>query len=75
MIASDVLRALLIIDIIGMAVLSIFYLRRRPLSALAFLGWGLLAILVPILGPFFIIAYHPGKARGRLPRLRSLRSR
>lgn len=75
MTGSDVLRALLISDIIAMAVLAVFYLRRRPLSALAFLGWGLLAVLVPILGPFFVIAFHPGKARSRLPRLRTLRSR
>jgi hypothetical protein len=47
------------------------------LSWLAFLGWGLLAVLVPILGPFLVIAAHPGspRRRVRLPRFRFVRPR
>ena len=77
MTADDLLRALLLLDILGMALLAIFYLRRRPLSWLAFLGWGLLAVLVPILGPFLVIAARPGttRRRDRLARFRLVRQR
>ncbi len=72
MTAADLMRALILLDIVAMALFAIFYLRRRPLPWLAFLGWGLLAVLVPILGPFLVIAAHPGGARRRtrLPRYR-----
>jgi len=65
MTAVDLLRALLLLDMVGIALLAIFYLRRRPLSWLAFLGWGLLAVLVPILGPFLVIAARPGVSHPR----------
>ena len=70
--AADIMRALLIIDIVGSALLAIFYLRRRPISSLAFLGWGLLAVLLPVIGPFLVIAARPGSARrsSRSPRYR-----
>ena len=71
MTADDLLRALLLLDILGMALLAIFYLRHRPLSWLAFLGWGLLAVLVPILGPFLVIAARPGSARHSAARRRN----
>jgi hypothetical protein len=61
--AADVMRALLLLDIVGSAFLAIFYLRRRPISSLAFLGWGLLAVLVPVIGPFLVIAVRPGARR------------
>jgi len=77
MTAADLMRALVLLDIVMMALFAIFYLRRRPLSCLAFLGWGLLAVLVPILGPFLVIAAHPGRSqrRTRLPRFRFARLR
>jgi len=65
MTAADLIRSLLLLDIVVMALFAIFYLRRRPLSWLAFLGWGLLAVLVPILGPFLVIAAHPGRSQRR----------
>ena len=75
MTAADLMRALVLLDIVAMALFAIFYLRRRPLSWLAFLGWGLLAVLVPILGPFVVIAARPGcsRRRTRLPRFRFAR--
>jgi hypothetical protein len=65
MTAGDLLRALLLLDVVGMLILAIFYLRQRPLSWFAFLAWGLLAVLVPVLGPFIAIAAQPGRARRR----------
>lgn len=77
MTAAEILRASLFLVIAAMAFLAILYLRRRPLSSMAFLGWGLLAVLVPIIGPFVVIASRPGSSRrrSRLPRLRTVRLR
>ncbi len=77
MTAGDLLRALLLLDILGMVLLAIFYLRQRPLTWFAFLAWGLVAVLVPILGPFLVIAAQPGGAhrRSRLSRLRLVKQR
>jgi hypothetical protein len=55
--------AILLIFCFAMALLAIFYLRRRELSTTAYLAWGLLAILLPLLGPFLVIAIRPGKLR------------
>lgn len=61
--AADVLRILLFLDVLGMALLAAFYLRRRELSWWAYLLWGLVALLIPILGPFLVIASRPGHPR------------
>ena len=47
----------------GMALLAAFYLRRRELRTAQYLSWGLLALLVPLLGPFLVILNHPGRLR------------
>jgi hypothetical protein len=44
-----------------MASLSAFYLRRRALTPLAYAGWGLLALMLPIIGPFLVIWAQPGE--------------
>lgn len=46
-----------------MVLLAVFYLRRRELSWWAYLAWGLVALLIPILGPFLVIASRPGRPR------------
>lgn len=61
MVTAGVVRTLLIVDIVGMALLSLFYLRQRQMSRLAFFCWGLLALLIPVLGPFMVIASRPGR--------------
>ncbi len=58
---AAVLRTLLLLDIIAMALLSFFYLRGRDLSWHAYLSYGLIALLVPLLGPFLVILTRPGK--------------
>lgn len=60
---STILRVLLIIDIVSMAALAAFYLRQRRLSWLEYCEWGLLAVMVPLLGPFLVIINHPGEWR------------
>lgn len=51
--------------IIGMAVLAAFSLRRRKLTPYQYISWGLLALLVPLLGPFLVVAYLPRLERAK----------
>lgn len=49
--------------------LTLAYLRYRRLSHVEIVAWGVLALFVPIFGPFFVIAARPGPRRRsrRLP--------
>jgi len=59
--SPDILKALLVFSQLGMVTLALLYLRRRALSFTEFIGWGLLAFLVPFLGPFLVILARPGE--------------
>ena len=61
MAAPDILRFLLAVCVVSMAALALFYLSRRKLSTAEYAAWGLLAILVPLLGPFLVIYMRPGE--------------
>ncbi|NMC52568.1 MAG: hypothetical protein GYA48_02910 [Chloroflexi bacterium] len=61
--AADILRLLLVVFSFAMLLLSFFYLSRRKLTFWDYLGWGLVAVLIPILGPFLVIASRPGKSQ------------
>lgn len=63
--SPDVMRLLLLLCLLGMAVLAVFYLRERRLTIFAYFGWGLLILLVPLLGPFLVILLEPGTHRSR----------
>ncbi len=58
---AAVIRTLLLVDIIAMALLAFFYLRGRELAWHEYLSFGLVALLVPLLGPFLVILSRPGK--------------
>jgi hypothetical protein len=75
-VSADTMRALLILCMAGMALLAAFYLRRREMTTRAYLAWGLLALLLPLLGPFLVILNHPGRLRPeyRQPRIRHVSS-
>jgi len=60
---AEVLKAVLVFTILAMAFLAVFYLHRRQLSWAAYCFWGLAAIVLPVLGPFLVIASRPGKWR------------
>jgi hypothetical protein len=64
--AADIIRLLLLVDVIGMAALALLYLRRRHLDLLTYLAWGLLAVLLPILGPFLVIVFRPTAVKAPL---------
>ena len=54
---------LLVACLVGLAVIAVFYLRGRQLSYWGYLGWGLVAILIPLVGPFIVLLARPGKKR------------
>jgi hypothetical protein len=64
--AADMIRFLLLVDVIGMAALALLYLRRRHLDFITYLAWGLLAVLLPILGPFLVIVFRPTAVKAQL---------
>ncbi len=57
------MRFLLSACIVAMALLAILYLYRRELNTLEIIGWGLLILVLPLLGPFLAIYLRPGSAR------------
>ena len=63
LLSADVMRFLLDACMVGMALLALLYLRRRTLTLTEYFGWGLLIVLVPLLGPFLVILLKPGAAR------------
>ena len=72
---AEILRVFLIIDMAALALLAAAYLAQRRLSAREYVLWGLLALL-PVIGPFLVVASRPGVWRagatglaGRLPSL------
>jgi hypothetical protein len=61
MMTAAIVRVMLIADMVVMALLALVYLRQRRMSWLAYLGWGALAITVPVIGPFIVISNRPGE--------------
>lgn len=59
-VSPEFMRACLLICLCGMALVSALYLRERRLSVAAYLGWGLVILLVPLIGPFLVILARPG---------------
>ena len=51
------------IFIVTMTFLGFNYLRRRELETWEYIAWGILAVIVPVLGPFIVIASRPGAMR------------
>ena len=55
------MRLFLLLCLLGMELLAAFFLSQRRLPFLAYLGWGLLAVLLPVMGPFLVILHKPGR--------------
>ncbi len=64
----QIMRILLAVYAVGAFTLAMFYLRYRRCTPIEFALWGIVALIVPVLGPFFVIAARPG------PKKRSKRS-
>ncbi len=65
-----ILRFLLAAYSILAFIVCIFYLRYRRVTPGEYAFWGIVAFILPVLGPFFVIAARPGP-RKRLRRLAS----
>jgi hypothetical protein len=63
----DILIFCLFASQVGMMILAAFYLRRRIMPGISYLLWGLLALSLPIIGPYLVIASQPGEP-SRTPR-------
>ncbi|MBW8010452.1 MAG: hypothetical protein FVQ83_04305 [Chloroflexi bacterium] len=59
--SPETMRALLFICLFCMLFLAALFLRRRELTFMAYLGWGLLALMLPFIGPYLVIAARPGR--------------
>jgi len=59
-ISPDLMRLLLVLCMLGMALIAALYLRRRALTVIEYLCWGLLILFVPLFGPFLVIYMRPG---------------
>jgi hypothetical protein len=57
---AEVLLILLYIVLFGMLLLAILFLRQRQMTRLGYICWGIFALIIPVVGPFFVIAYRPG---------------
>jgi predicted membrane channel-forming protein YqfA (hemolysin III family) len=62
---ADILRVILLAVLFGMLMIAILYLRQRKLSTLAYVLWGIFALLLPVVGPYLAIASQPGKPGSR----------
>lgn len=58
---AGVIRGVLIVDMVAMALFALFYLRQRRMGWMSYCCWSLLAILLPVLGPFLVIVNRPGE--------------
>jgi hypothetical protein len=67
-ISPQLMRLLLVTCLLGMAILAILSLRQRKMPVGAYLGWGLIAVLLPLVGPFIVLLARPGGNRQAHPR-------
>ena len=61
---ADTLRVSLLAVLFGMLLIAVLYLRQRKLSTLAYVLWGIFALLLPVIGPYLAIASQPGEPGG-----------
>jgi hypothetical protein len=61
MMTADVIRTMLIVDMVALVLLALIYIRQRKMSIVEYCCWSLLAIILPVIGPFIVIANRPGQ--------------
>jgi hypothetical protein len=72
-VTSETMCILIVVCLIGMVLLAVFFLRTRRMTLYSYIAWGLLALLVPFLGPFLVILSHPGESFRRTHKPKSRR--
>jgi len=61
--SAHAMRLLLLGCIFSFNILAAFYLRGCKLSLWAYAGWGIVCLILPIVGPFIVIWIQPGQHR------------
>jgi hypothetical protein len=61
--SAHTLRLMILGCILSLNILAAIFLRGRKLSLWEYTGWGILAMLLPIIGPFIVIWVQPGRQR------------
>jgi hypothetical protein len=59
----QLMRFLLLLCMIGILLIAVLFLRQRSLQFWLYLGWGLLAVCIPFIGPFLVLIERPGSPR------------
>lgn len=62
---ATLLRLILVSFLAVSYLLAILYLSRRKMPKQTYVFWGIFALFLPAFGPFFLIAYRPGKLAHR----------
>jgi hypothetical protein len=70
--SRETMQLFIIICLVGIALLAVLFLRTRRMTLTSYITWGLLALLLPLLGPFLVILSRPGE---RIHRLRKRKPR
>lgn len=65
MMTPDWLKALLFAYLAISLLIAIAYLSRRRLTLGEWFFWGLVAVTIPVFGPFFVISARPGPRQPR----------
>lgn len=68
---ADGVRLMLGITLMLLALLAIFYLRQRSMAWWEYLLWGMVAVFIPLIGPFVVMIIRPGKKRTATQSLRT----
>lgn len=61
--AETVIKAFLFAVILLLAGMALGYLWKRKLPPAGYIFWGLVALVIPVMGPILLIALHPGEVR------------
>ncbi len=61
--SADTLRLMILGCILSLNILAALFLRGRKLSLWEYTGWGIVAMILPIIGPFIVIWVQPGHQR------------
>lgn len=67
-ISPQMMRILIGLCLLGMALLAVLSLRKREMPTAAYILWGLLAVFLPLIGPFLVLFIRPGVSRQAAPR-------
>jgi hypothetical protein len=75
LISREIMRIFLVTCLVSMALLAVFFLRTRRMTLVSYIAWGMVAIFIPLLGPFLVILSRPGQSIAPLRKRKPLHKR